>query len=362
MPMADELKISAGEEINLETGRALFEDVEKRLKKENTALILDLSGVRNMDSRGGAWILRIKQLAESLGVRFEYQGETGLVAEYLRLITPGFKYIDKKPEPAPGFFEYLGDGFFKIRKEYADAKNLAIDVLYWTFLASFDKKKIRWSSVMDELHEIGFRAIGIVALINYLLGFVVAMLAAAQVRHWGAGIYVADLVSIGFARELAPIMASIIVSARSGAAITAEISTMTVQEEVDALKGMGFNVSYFLIAPKVLAMVIAMPCLVIIAMAAGIWGGLHVGMFIIGLDAGQWMQETFAALRVGDMVQGILKSLVFGIIIVLVACHNGLRVSGGARGVGLMTTRSVVMDIFFIVASDVIFATLFYYI
>jgi len=173
---------------------------------------------------------------------------------------------------------------------------------------------------------------------------------------------VADLVSIGFARELAPIMASIIVSARSGAAITAEISTMTVQEEVDALKGMGFNVSYFLIAPKVLAMVIAMPCLVIIAMAAGIWGGLHVGMFIIGLDAGQWMQETFAALRVGDMVQGILKSLVFGIIIVLVACHNGLRVSGGARGVGLMTTRSVVMDIFFIVASDVIFATLFYYI
>ena len=103
--MADELKISAGEEINLETGRALFEDVEKRLKKENTALILDLSGVRNMDSRGGAWILRIKQLAESLGVRFEYQGETGLVAEYLRLITPGFKYIDKKPEPAPGFFE-----------------------------------------------------------------------------------------------------------------------------------------------------------------------------------------------------------------------------------------------------------------
>jgi len=359
--LTEELHIKTSGEINLETGQALFEDVKKRLIGGGGALVLDLQDVRKIDSLGGTWILRIKHYAVSLGARFECRGATGLVSEYLRMIAPGIEYMDREPPRNPGFFETIGDTYYKVKQEYKEARNLIIDVLYWTFMAPFGKKGLRWQSVMDELHEMGVRAIGIVVLINYLLGFIVSMLAAAQVRNWGAGIYVADMVAIGFARELAPIMTAVIVSARSGAAIAAEMATMEVQEEIDALRGMGFNVSYFLIAPKVVAMVLAMPCLVMIAMAAGVWGGLHVAIFILGLDSGMWIRESILALQIGDMVQGLLKSIVFAIIIVLVGCHNGMRVTGGARGVGLVTTRSVVMDIFFIVTSDVIFATLFYY-
>lgn len=347
--------------LNNRKGRLLHEKIMGEWKKDINALVLDMEGVNGMNSLGGAWIMRIRQYAHSKGIVFSCISARGPVESYLRLIAPAVEHLSLKPPVPPGFFEGLGDAFFDAVKEFRDILRLIIDSIYWTFIAPLEGKKIRWASLVEELHEMGLRAVWIVVLINYLLGFIIAMLAAAQVRKFGAGIYVADLVSIGFARELAPIMTAIIVSARSGSAIASEIGTMKVQEELDALKVMGFHVADFLVAPKILAMLLAMPCLVILAMGAGVWGGLHVGIFILGLDARQWMQETISAVIIGDLLQGLIKSFVFAFIIVLVGCHNGLRVSGGAKGVGLATTRSVVMDIFFIIAFDVIFATLFYY-
>jgi len=347
--------------LNHKTGKTLFNRVREQCKTKVSGIVLDLGALEGMDNLGGAWILRIKDYVVKQGAKFEHTGAKDSVEHYLALIAPGFNTLSVAPPKAPGFFESLGGGVFEAAKEAQQIITLLTDALYWTFLAPFEGRKIRWSNLLDELHEMGVRAIWIVLLINYLLGFIVAMLAAAQVRKFGAGIYVADLVSIGFARELAPIMTAIIISARSGAAITSEIATMKVQEELDALKVMGFHVGQFLIAPKIIAMLFAMPCLVLLGMGAGVWGGLHVGIFILGLDARQWMQETFSAVILGDLIQGLLKSIIFALIIVLVGCHNGLRVTGGARGVGLVTTRSVVMDIFFIIVFDVIFATLFYY-
>jgi len=348
-------------ELNDDTGRDLYGQIQGWTRDEPVLVILDLEKVNHIDNLGGAWLLRIRQLAQKRKGRLELKNPTGSVAEYLRFIGPGLDHMDTPPPHRPGFFENLGETFYLAKAEAGEAIRLLVDSLYWTFIAPLDGHGVRWETVTDEIHEIGVRALWIVALINYLLGFIVAMLAAAQVRKFGAGIYVADLVSIGFARELAPIMTAIIVSARSGAAISAEISTMKVQEEIDALKGMGLNVTQFLVAPKIIAMLAAMPCLAMIGFGAGIWGGLHVGIFILGLDAGQWMQETISAIELSDMAQGLVKSFVFAVLIVLVGCHNGFRVTGGSRGVGLMTTRAVVMDIFFIIALDVIFATLFYY-
>ena len=359
--MGKESVITVKGKFSLRSGRELFEEVKQRLGAETTSIVLDLEGVDSIDSLGGAWLVRIKKYTMTRSVRFEYRGAKGTVAEYLKFISPGLKHIGEKPPVPPGLFEGIGSTFFEAAREIREAFELGIDAIYWTFIAPVEGRKLRWASLMDELHEIGVRAIGIVVLINYLLGFVIAMLAAAQVRKFGAGIYVADLVVIGFARELAPIMTAIIISARSGAAISAEMATMKVQEEIDALKGMGFSVARFLIAPKIVAMLFAMPCLVLLGMVAGVWGGLHVGTFILGLDSGQWIRETFASVVVGDVIQGLIKSIVFAFIIVMVGCHNGLRVTGGARGVGLATTRSVVMDIFFIIVLDVVFATLFYY-
>ncbi|HPB31121.1 MAG TPA: ABC transporter permease [Candidatus Sumerlaeota bacterium] len=358
----NDLRVRLKGALNADTGRKMFTAIQRAIRRGRSSIILDLKDTGRLDSMGGAWVLRLKHMAMNSGVNLDFVNVPENVQNYLNLILPGLDHLDRQPPAPPIFFESLGDAFFNSVIELHQGWDLFVDVLYWTFVAPFDGRKIRFSSIIDELHEIGVRAVGIIFLMNYLLGFIVAMLSAAQVRQFGAGIYVADLVSIGFARELAPIMTAIILSARSGAAIAAEIATMQVQEEIDALKGMGINVTYYLITPKVLAMLLAMPCLVLIALVAGCWGGLHVGLFILDLDMGQWLNRTVDAVQFNDIFQGLAKSLFFAITIVLVGCHNGLRVTGGARGVGLVTTRSVVMDIFFIVVFDVVFATFFYYI
>jgi len=188
------------------------------------------------------------------------------------------------------------------------------------------------------------------------------MLSAAQLEQFGASIYVADLVMIAFARELAAIMTAVVVSARTGAAIAAELATMKVQEEVDALRGMGLHPAQFLVAPKVLSLVVCLPILTGLGMIAGVLGGSVWGLIVLEFRADVWLSQTLNAAAMGDVFQGFFKAFVFAIVIVLVGCHNGLRVTGGARGVGLMTTRAVVMDIFFIVLIDMIFAAVFYYV
>jgi phospholipid/cholesterol/gamma-HCH transport system permease protein len=208
----------------------------------------------------------------------------------------------------------------------------------------------------------GVHAIKINFLMNLLLGLIIAMLSAAQLRQVGLDIYVADLTIIAFSRELAAVMTAVVVAARTGAAITAELATMTVQEEIDALRGMGLKVPQFLVAPKILALLIVMPCLTALGMVAGVLGGCIWGIPVLGIESVVWFRETINAADLGDVCQGLLKSLCFAVTIVLVGCHNGLRVTGGSRGVGLMTTRSVVMDIFAIIVIDMAFAVIFYYV
>jgi phospholipid/cholesterol/gamma-HCH transport system permease protein len=154
-------------------------------------------------------------------------------------------------------------------------------------------------------------------------------------------------------------MTAIIVTARSGSAITAELATMVVQEEIDALKSMGFNTAQFLVVPKFWAMLVAMPALTLLAMFAGTIGGLEMGVLHLGIDAHAWSRETLAWVSMRDLVQGFSKSLVFGATIVFTGCHNGLRVHGGAQGVGVATTRAVVTDVVCIVIWDLLFALLF---
>ncbi|NJL72378.1 MAG: ABC transporter permease [Candidatus Competibacteraceae bacterium] len=149
---------------------------------------------------------------------------------------------------------------------------------------------------------------------------------------------------------------------RTGAAITAELATMKVQEEIDALRGMGLNVTQFLVAPKLLALIIVMPCLVVLGLFSGIFGGFLWGVLVLKFPPVVWINQTIAAAHAPELFEGLFKSLFFAIGIALIGCHNGLRVKGGSRGVGLMTTRSVVMDIFMIICVDMTFATMFYYV
>jgi phospholipid/cholesterol/gamma-HCH transport system permease protein len=355
-------KIPCPPKLDQQTGRALLEDVRKQKPSKGDAVVLDFSGTTEMDALGGAWVVAIADLLAGRKSEMRCEGQTGSVAEFIEMIEPGLLPPDRIRRKKEGILEEVGGRVFKYTNEFRDFWNLLIDALYWLCIAPVEGRGFRWGLWFDEMHEMGVRAVRINFLMNFLLGLIIAMLSAAQVAQYGLGIFVANLIVIGFARELAAIMTAIVVSARTGAAIAAELATMRVQEEIDALRGMGLNVAQFLVVPKILALLICMPCLTALGMIAGVLGGSVWGIAVLGFGSDNWMHQTITAVRFMDIFQGMLKSIAFALMIVMVGCHNGLRVTGGSRGVGLMTTRAVVMDIFFIIVIDIVFAAVFYYI
>lgn len=354
------IRLTVPERLGQSEGLKLLE--EYGASKNGEAVVLDLSGTRDMDALGGACVVKLSEMASLRKASLSFEGAEGTVQEFLALIRPA---IESQPTPPPkgdSFFTRVGDSTLSFFKELGQFFELVIDAIYWTLVAPLTGRGIRWKNLLDELYEMGVRAVAIVCLMNFLLGLIIAMLMAKQAESYGIQLFVADIMMIGFARELAAIMTAVVVSARTGAAIAAEISTMVVQEEVDALKGMGLNVAEFLVAPKLLALLITLPCLVTLGMYAGIGGGAVWGVWVLGFQFDIWMTQTLNAAYMSDIFQGMAKTFVFAIFIVLIGCHNGFRVRGGSRGVGLMTTRSVVMDIFMLITVDIVFATLFYYV
>jgi phospholipid/cholesterol/gamma-HCH transport system permease protein len=346
-------------ELSGAAGAELYSVVQTAVTARPAEVVIDLSAVLRMDSLGGAWLSRTTALLRQAGIVFRLEGAQGQVRDFLRLIGPTLSTSPPLLPRQPGFFETLGDAVFAAVAEGREVLGLFVETVYWACLAPFVGKGLRWRSLVEELATIGVRATFIVVLMNFLLGLVIALMSAAQLRQFGAEIFVADLVAIAFARELASMMTAVIVSARSGSAITAELATMVVQEEIDALKSMGLNTAQFLVAPKFWAMLLAMPALTVLAMFAGTLGGMEMGVLHLGIDVHTWVRETLSWVSVRDVMQGLTKSLVFGATIVFMGCHNGLRVRGGAQGVGTATTRAVVMDVVLIVIWDMLFALLF---
>jgi len=357
-----EKRISAPETLDQESGRALINAAKQRGVARGDTVVLDLSKTETLDTRGGAWIVALADYVANHNGEFRYEGHRDGVAEMIAMLEPGMKTPPKRQVAEEGFFEEIGGRAYKWTDEFGDFYRLVVDSIYWTVIAPLEGRGFRWNLWFDEVYEMGVKAVRINVLMNFLLGLIIAMLSAAQIAQFGLGIYVADLIVIAFARELAAIMTAIVVSARTGAAIAAELSTMKVQEEIDALRGMGLNVVQFLVAPKILALLVVMPCLVALGLIAGVLGGAVWGIVVLEFRPDNWFNETLGAAGFDDLVQGFLKTIAFAIMIVLIGCHNGFRVRGGSRGVGLMTTRAVVMDIFFIIVIDIVFATIFYYI
>jgi phospholipid/cholesterol/gamma-HCH transport system permease protein len=196
-------------------------------------------------------------------------------------------------------------------------------------------------------------------MINFLVGLVTAFQAAIQLKQFGANIFVADLVGISITRELAPLMTAIIAAGRSGAAFSAELGTMRVSEEIDALRTLGLDPYHFLVFPRVLALAVVLPMLTIFADLIGIAGGLLVAMLSLDLTSNAYLIETQKAVGLWDVFSGCIKSVAFGMNVALIACQRGLSTEGGAEGVGRATTSAVVTSLFAIVVVDAMFTVLF---
>ncbi len=218
---------------------------------------------------------------------------------------------------------------------------------------------IRWKDFPFFFSRGGVNALPIVALINFLIGVITGYQGAVQLHKFGADIFLSDLVTISLTRELAPLMTAIIVAGRSGSAYAAEIGTMKVGEEIDALKSMGFHITRFLILPRVLATAISLPLLTIFADLMGIIGGVVAASFILDISLVRFLNQAQQALQYWDFFTGVFKSVLFGVVIGMVGCYRGLQVEGGAESVGKYTTQAVVTSIFLIILIDAVFTVIF---
>jgi phospholipid/cholesterol/gamma-HCH transport system permease protein len=220
--------------------------------------------------------------------------------------------------------------------------------------------RLRIGGTMAQVVAAGNGSLALVALISLLIGMILALQSAYQLRQLGVTNLVANLVAVAVTRELAPLITAILVAGRVGSAITAELGTMKISQEIDALTVMGIDPVTLVVVPRLLGVLVALPALTVFADLLGILGGCGVGVFVLGLGAKGYLADSLAALAQQDVWGGVLKSLVFGLIIGVVACQQGLDTEGGADEVGRATTRSVVRSIVLIIAAD-LFVTAFLY-
>ncbi|MEM6792768.1 MAG: ABC transporter permease [Acidobacteriota bacterium] len=221
-------------------------------------------------------------------------------------------------------------------------------------------EKVRWRSVAEQIGRAGDGTLPLVALISFLIGMILALQSAAQLQQLGVVDLVARLVAVSMARELAPLMTAILVAGRVGSAIAAEIGTMKVSQEVDALVVIGLDPVSYLVVPRFLGLLVAVPCLAIFSDLIGFLGGATVGSLVLGLGFAGYWADTAAALSLEDVWSGVVKALCFGGLIALVACQQGLETRGGANEVGRSTTAAVVRSIVLIIAADLIFTAWFF--
>ena len=261
-----------------------------------------------------------------------------------------------------GFAGAVGRWALNLLAAGARVSVLIVDTVTWLVVAPFKGKGLRIRSTVEHFVEFGVRSIPIVSMICFLIGVIIALQSSYTLGRWGVNRYIATLVAVSAIRELAPLMTAILVAGRSGSAITAEIGTMKVGEEIDALEVMGLNPIKFLVVPKFLAMVLAVPCITVIAMFIMVFGGWVAGVFIVGVDSAIYMEETVKAMAEKDLVTGLTKSFFFGVVICWVGIYRGFQVEGGAEGVGRRTTSSVVTSVFLIIIVDLVFTVLFYYV
>jgi len=222
-------------------------------------------------------------------------------------------------------------------------------------------RRLGWANLWAQMVRVGVRSIPIVSLVLFCIGAILSLQMVPILREYGAEDRVADIIAIAVGRELGPLVSAIVLTGFAGASIAAELGTMVVSEEIEALEAEAIDPIRFLVVPRMLATTIMMVCVAVIGDFAGGLGGLATSTAFIGLSPTLYYHHTFAALKVRDFITGLIKAGVFGVLISALACRLGLGVTGGAQGVGVATTKTVVLTIVFLITVDLIFTSVFYF-
>jgi phospholipid/cholesterol/gamma-HCH transport system permease protein len=325
------------------------------------SLNFDMSLVGSVDGGTMALLVHLRNELKLRGVRSEFVGAEGPVKELVHLYRGDDQPVRERRRKPQSSLEQIGDGTLGFFDAVKQVLGFFGDMIL-AVLGLLREPRIRnWKEVPHLMENAGADAVPIVVLINFLIGFVMAFQGAVQLKQFGANIFVADLVGVAMTRELGPLMTAIIMCGRSGAAFAAELGTMRVSEEIDALRTLGFGPIRFLVLPRALAVMLVLPLLTLISDLVGIAGGLSVGMLSLDLTLGAYLTETRRAVSLWDVSSGLLKSVVFALSIALISSQQGFAASGGAEGVGRRTTSSVVFILFSLILIDAAFTVIFYY-
>ncbi|MFM7800024.1 MAG: MlaE family ABC transporter permease [Planctomycetota bacterium] len=238
---------------------------------------------------------------------------------------------------------------------------LGEDTASWAW-RGFVSRKVRMgtSAITAQIVRVGVRSISIVMLVSGSIGIILALQTSPTLEEYGQTDKVANLIGVAVFRELGPLIAAIVMVGFAGASIAAELGTMVVGEEVEALEAMGLNPVRYLVVPRLVATVSSLLALAVVSDLTAVFFGMVVGTTALGIPYDLYVSNTIAQLKMTDFVTGLLKAGVFGLLLGLIACHNGLRVTGGAAGVGRATTETVVQTVIFVILSDLFFSTIFY--
>jgi phospholipid/cholesterol/gamma-HCH transport system permease protein len=255
----------------------------------------------------------------------------------------------------------IGAATIEIVKGVRGVFALLADILYWICLGPFRGKAARAASIFYQMVFVGLHSVVIVFFVTFFSGVVLAMQTATQLEKMGAVIYVASLVAVSLCRELSPVFTALVVAGRVGSAFAAELGSMKVSEQIEALDTMAINPTRYLAVPRFLALLVMLPCLTILGNFSGIFGGLVVGVTSLSINSDLYIQTTYKYLELKDIYTGLIKSVVFAIIIALIGCYEGLNTKGGAEGVGKATTRAVVISFILIIIADCILTSIFYF-
>ena len=348
-------------ELRIADARSIWRALRPHLTTSEPRLDLDLSQVTAIDGAVMSLLVETRTILADRGVSCEIVGATGPTAATVHL------YRGDEPKPPPLRLPTSDDGV--IASIGAATENIfgglhRLMIFTGELVAAFATLIRRpstasWRGLAVLITRAGVDGIPIVLVLEFLVGFVMAFQSTRQLQTYGANTFVAPIVGLSMTRELAPLITAIIVSGRSGAAYAAELGTMRVSEEIDALRTMGFRPMPYLVAPRVIALAIAAPVLTLLGDIAGVIGGMVVAASSLDVDPHMYLMELRRVLVASDIWTGLLKSCAFGIAIAFIGCQEGLATQGSAFGVGRRTTTTVVYCLFTIVVIDTVFTMIY---
>ncbi len=356
------LLLSAGGSWETASLSELDAGLRRLARKPVRAARIDLSAVDNMDT-AGAWLLyRTRKELRARGVAAEFRGARPAHAHILDRIEKGdVEQTLERDELGPilAMVERVGRAFIEALEECADLVSFLGATVITAGRAIVEPRRIRFTSLISHMEQVGLNAMPIVGLLSFLIGVVIAYQGAEQLRRFGAEIFTVNLLGFSMLREMGILLTAIIVAGRSGSAFTAQIGTMQVNEEVDAMRTLGLDPLEVLVLPRILALIIALPLLTVLADVMGLAGGALISMAVIDITLVQFMERLKDVVPLWAFWVGLIKAPVFGLLIGLVGCREGLNVAGSAESVGRHTTKSVVVSIFLVIVADALFSIFF---